>query len=92
MAFASKVYTLDQAVHLCLQTDNEEDKDADSSTGGMSSGEEEELDHLLMNDCDNDQELRLDASMFTPKRHAVYPYITISDLLRHQYISIYTSL
>ena len=58
MAFASKVYTLDQAVHLCLQTDNEEDKDADSSTGGMSSGEEEELDHLLVNDCESDQELR----------------------------------
>ena len=58
MAFASKVYTLDQAVDVCLQTDNEEDNAADSSTGGMSSGEEEELDHLLMNDCGSDQELR----------------------------------
>ena len=57
MAFASKVYTLDQAVQLCLQKDNEDndaDNDVDSSTGGMSSGEEQELDNLLMNTCDSD--------------------------------------
>jgi hypothetical protein len=54
MASSSKLYTLDQAVQLCLQTDNEDNSDADSSTGGMSSGEEQDLDDRLMNTSDSD--------------------------------------
>lgn len=50
---AKRLYTTDQAVVFCTETDNEDD--IDSSCGGLSSSEEEELDDLLENISDYEE-------------------------------------
>ena len=50
-------YTFKEAVNFCLQTDNEDNSDIDSKTGGMSSGEEQELDEQLTGFGDSEAEL-----------------------------------
>ena len=40
MASARKRFSLEEALKFCTRTDNEAENEIDSSTGGMSSGEE----------------------------------------------------
>jgi len=51
MATSRKKISLESAIEFCLNSD---DSDVDSSVGGFSSDEQEELDNLLLNqDYDN---------------------------------------
>ena len=58
MALTSTNFNLDQAVELCLQSDNEGYSDIDSATQGLSTVEEEELDEQLTRDSESEDEIR----------------------------------
>lgn len=62
MASSSKrpcrVYTAEEVANICMINDNEDESDIDSETGGISSGEEEELDEELQGISEAEFKLR----------------------------------
>ena len=62
MASGSKrsktTFTLEETAEICPQSGSDAGSDIDSSTGGMSSGEEYELDEELLNASQNEADLR----------------------------------
>lgn len=51
-------YTAEEVAALCAQSDNEAGSNIDSETGGISSGEEFELNEELLQESDSETESR----------------------------------
>ena len=58
MASRGRMFTAEEVAEICAQSGNEGESDIDSETGGMSSLEEFELDEQLLNESEQEADLR----------------------------------